>query len=210
MHTDAELFDRWQSGDAVAGENLFSRYVDTLRRFFYLKVAGNHEDLVQETLLACLESRHLFERRSSFRAFLLGVAKFQLYAHYRASKRDQTRIDVDDVIIADMSPLPSVHTANRADERMLLEALQRMPLGLQLLLELWYWEEMTAPELATVFDIPTDTVYSRMRRARELLALNYKRLHDSAPSPGSDETSLDGWARAVRARLGTLAPRALR
>ena len=198
---DIELLERWRAGDTVAGDTLFQRHVETLYRFFCTKVSGSVDDLVQQTLLACLEGHESFAQRSSFRAFLLGVARFQLYSYYRSNKRDQARFEFDTVTAFDLEPSPSTHAAENSEQRLLLEALRRLPLNLQIALELSYWEDMTAPELAAVLDIPTDTVYSRLRRAREILAVNLKRLGGSPQKLHPTETDLASWAASLREDL---------
>ncbi|MEZ4372915.1 MAG: sigma-70 family RNA polymerase sigma factor [Polyangiaceae bacterium] len=47
----------------------------------------------------------------------------------------------------------------------LVEALQRLPLDLQMAIELYYWEELSVAELAEALEIPAGTVKSRLHRA---------------------------------------------
>ena len=55
--------------------------------------------------------------------------------------------------------------ARRAEQRVLVMALQRIPVELQILLELFYWEGLSIAELAEVVEIPVGTVKTRMRLA---------------------------------------------
>jgi len=55
--SDAELLERWRSGDRDSGEALFERYYDTVERFFLNKIGDAISDLVQETFIRCVESR---------------------------------------------------------------------------------------------------------------------------------------------------------
>jgi RNA polymerase sigma-70 factor (ECF subfamily) len=200
---DVDLLEKWRAGDIDAGDELFRRHIEMLYRFFCTKISGGVDDLVQQTLIACLENHHSFEQRSSFRAFLLGVARFQLYSHYRNIKRDNARLEFDTVTILDLDPSPSMHAAESAEHRLLLEALRRLPVNLQIALELSYWEDMSAPELAEALGVPTDTVYSRLRRARELLARQLKRLSGRALAP--TENNLETWAVSLREQLARTA-----
>lgn len=200
---DNELLQKWRAGDAESGNLLFKRHVETLHRFFCTKVSGDVDDLVQQTLTACLNHQENFQQRSSFRAFLLGVARFQLYSYYRNSRRDRSRLEFDTVTAFDLSPSPSTLAAERHDQRLLLEALRQLPLNLQIALELSYWEDMSGPELADALGIPTDTVYSRLRRARELLERNLKRLDIGHEAPDPTESDLETWAASMRTQLAT-------
>ena len=49
------------------------------------------------------------------------------------------------------------------------DALRHLPLDLQVVVELHYWEEHSTAQIATVLEVPQGTVKSRLRRARALL-----------------------------------------
>ena len=163
---DLELLSRWREGDVDAGQQLFGRYLETLNRFFQNKVSGGVQDLIQQTMLACLENEKNFQQRSSFRSYLLGVARNLLFEHYRRNKAANARFEANTVTVHDLGMSPSSQMVQRGEERMLLEALRQLPINLQIALELAYWEQLTGPELAEILEIPLDTVYSRMRRAK--------------------------------------------
>jgi len=73
----------------------------------------------------------------------------------------------------------------RAQQRQLVQALQRLPVELQIALELYYWEELSIDEIAAAVEIPSGTVKSRLYRGRTLL----REMIDNAP-PDSGLTSV--------------------
>lgn len=166
---DLILLERWRGGDSRANSELLGRHYKSLHRFFANKVSSDIDDLVQQTMLALLASRERFEQRSSFRAYLLSIARFQLYDYYRRCRRVREVIEYDTVTAFDLSPSPSLQVAQRKEHALLLEALRRIPVNLQIALELHYWEDMSGPEVAEVLGVPVDTAYSRLRKARELV-----------------------------------------
>jgi RNA polymerase sigma factor (sigma-70 family) len=204
MESDEALLEAWQRGDRKAGHELFERHFESVRRFFVNKVGRDLEDLVQRTFLGCLEASERFAGRSSFRGFLFGVATNVLREHYRAQLRAAKHDKLDDLSVADMNPGPSTALARKREQRLILEALRRIPLGAQIMLELYYWERMSGPQLAEVFGIPENTARSRVRRAKELLAKTIGRLAKSRALLESTTTNLDSWAASLRARVGTL------
>lgn len=123
---------------------------------------------MQQTFVACVEARDAFRGESSFRAYLFGLARLQLYTYYRANSRRQS-LDFTTASAQDLGMSPTGLCAQREEAQLLTLALQRVPLEQQITLELTFWEGLTAPEIATVLDIPEDTVYSRLRRAKERL-----------------------------------------
>jgi RNA polymerase sigma factor (sigma-70 family) len=195
---DTELLEQWRGGDELAGTQLLKRYYDVLFRFFANKVDSEADDLVQVTMMAVLSGRDRFEMRSTFRAYLLSIARFQLYEHYRKRRRRDAVLEYDSVSAFDLSPSPSMHVAARAEQQLLLEALRRMPVNFQVALELHYWEDLSGPELAEVLNVPVDTAYSRLRKARELLKKKMKVVAAGLDLARPDDDTLDEEGRALR------------
>jgi RNA polymerase sigma-70 factor (ECF subfamily) len=166
---DLELLEQWRAGDQKAGEGLLKAYFPILYRFFANKVSSDVDDLVQQTLIALSGNRDKFEARSSFRAYLLSIARFQLYNYVRHRARANAKFEFDTVTAFDLSPSPSTLAVAHAQQQLLLEALRRIPLNFQIALELHYWEDLTGPELAEALGVPLDTAYSRVKKARELV-----------------------------------------
>lgn len=188
---DLALLDRWSGGDEASGKLLLKRYFDVLYRFFANKISSDADDLVQQTMMALLAARDRFEARSTFRAYLLSIARFQLYEHLRRRKRATAMFEYDTVTAFDLDPSPSTRAAEKRDHELLLGALRRIPLNFQIALELHYWEDLSGPELAQVLGVPVDTAYSRVRKARELVRRQLKILsaipgRSSSPPPLSN------------------------
>ena len=197
MDDDAELLARWRAGDAEAGNALFERHFDAIYGFFARKLNGDVSDLVQQTFAALTEGRDRFEGNASVRTYLFAIARHQLYAHYRQRRRDQNlRFDVTS--LHDLEPTPSAAARKKSDDRLLLEALRRIPLDLQIAVELCYWEGLSGPEMARVLEVPEGTVRSRLRRALEMLREEAQRVGAGDVRLASTLTDLDRWARAVQ------------
>lgn len=93
--------------------------------------------------------------------------------------------------------------SDQTEKRLLLEGLRRIAVDDQILIELYYWEKLTGPELADVLDLGEPAVRSRLHRAKKRLA---DALRTIAESPGLLQSTLDdieAWAR----RAGELADR---
>jgi RNA polymerase sigma factor (sigma-70 family) len=167
IETDAELLERWRAGCRDAGSALIERYFDVLHRFFRSKVNGEIGDLVQQTFLACMEARNRYDGQSSFKAYLLGIARNQLFTHYGRQRKHPVATEATSV--RDLATSPSGVLARRQDEELLTEALRRVPLEAQVVLELAFWEGLDGNELARVLEVPLNTAYSRLRRAKAAL-----------------------------------------
>lgn len=164
---DAELLRAWCAGDEDAGDRLLRNVFPRLYRFLFNKIGDDTQEVIQETLLACVERRDLLRECVNFESYLLRMARNKLYDFLR--KRGRSREEPH-------GELPSVHDlktsvasliGREAREIRVLSTLRRLPVDLQVVLELHYWSELTTREIADVVDIPTGTVKSRLRRARE-------------------------------------------
>ncbi len=196
--TDLDLLDAWRGGDARAGNLLFRRHFAALARFFRNKVDVGVEDLIQGTFLACIEGRDRFREASSFRTYLFAIARNLLYGYYR---RQHRAVDFVQTSVIDLGASPSGPLGRREETAALLRALRSIPLEFQVVLELAYWEDMKAPEIAEILEIPANTVRGRLSRARAALR---QALAAAALSPAllrSTLADLDGWAATLRAEL---------
>lgn len=199
--TDIELLDAWAAGDQTSGSELLKRHFDPLYRFFCNKLEKDADDLIQNTMLSCVRSRDRFRREGTFRAFLFAVARNELLHHLRSRRRDRLVLDPDVSSVVDCGESPTSMLAAKSEQKLLLLALRRLPINVQTLLELHYWEDLSTRELGEVLELPHGTVKSRLRRARALLQ---ERVTELAESPAALQSTLDNlehWARSVRGEL---------
>lgn len=201
--TDAELLRAWRSSDNDAGNELVRRHFMSVYRFFVNKVGTPDEvdELLQRTFLACVEGRDRVRDDSSLKGYVLGIARNQMLMYVRRRQRDRRMGGGNDVSVAELSGSPSQVIAGREEEKLLLLALREIPLDLQTVVELYYWEELSVAQMAEVLDIPPGTVKSRLFRARDALR---QRLEAMDIPDAIRKTTVDGfehWARSLRAVL---------
>jgi len=195
---DAQLLQAWRAGDQQAGDRLLRRHFQSLYRFFRNKVDGGVEDLIQKTLLTCVERRDKVREAASFRAYMFAVARNELYRQLETFRRDRQTKDISDISVEDLTASPGTIVAKRREQKLLLRALRTIPLALQIVLELHYWEKLSTAELAQIFEAPQGTIKSRLRRAREALTRRISELGTSADIVASTVDNLDRWAQEVR------------
>ena len=202
--SDTELLDRWRGGDARAGEKLATRYFMPIRAYFLNKAPAAHEDLVQEVFVRLSSKRDSYAGRSSFRVFLFGVARMVLLEYLRA-KQKAARFDPMEHSVADtqggrMSSL----MARGESHRLLLDALRELPLADQEILELYYWQKLTAREIAEVQGLPEPTIRSRVRAALKRAGKSFDELRAAPSNDAVGDEALEGWLGELRRELGGL------
>jgi len=182
----------WRQGDKAAGQALVERHYDSVLRFFRTKAGPDADDLVQQTFLRSVESADRIRTETSVRSFLFGVARNVLFEHIRAKVRDgRADPDFGASSIVDLDPKASTLLLKRSEERALVDALQRVPVELQIVLELYYWEELSVDEIAAAVGVPAGTVKSRLHRGRELLRASIE--NPPVPTSPSDRASIARW-----------------
>ncbi len=172
--SDQLLFDRWQAGERQAGEELCARHQPVLEGFFGRRAPRNARDLVQETWFQCLKSHENYRGEASFRTFLFAVAHHVLCRHLRQTGRDEADFALSELPMSQPSPLSLLQS--RYELGLLAEALRELPDEHQLVLELAYDQQLDSRAIGELLQMPSATVRTRLRRARELLREGVERL----------------------------------
>lgn len=167
--TDLDLLEAWKAGRRDAGNELIERHFQRVFRFFRRRLPDAADDLTQRTFLGLLEGATV-EVRTTFRAYVLGAARNQLWMELRHRHH---RPDDDDAAISQLVVTtrhsPSRIVARQRERELLDRAMACLPLEQLLVIELHYWEQLTTREIGEVLGIPPGTVKWRLARARERL-----------------------------------------
>jgi RNA polymerase sigma-70 factor (ECF subfamily) len=163
---DTTLLQQWRSGDRAAADQLLRRYTPLLRSYFARRVARNVDELVQRTLLACIQSIERFEGRSSFKSYLLGIAQNQFFMSLRTEMPHGATAAV---LCTPPEDTPSQLLAVKQQERILLGALLHLNDEFRTVLEMFYWENQSVEAIAEQMQTAPGTVKSRLARGRAML-----------------------------------------
>ncbi len=110
--TDAELIRASQAGSKAAMGALYRRYLPSVWRYVYARLAGNIpvvEDVVSETFLAAVRAVREFDpKRGSVGAWIMGIARHKLVDHQRRTTQQTSST------VAALCARPSPHEADPA------------------------------------------------------------------------------------------------
>jgi RNA polymerase sigma-70 factor (ECF subfamily) len=87
--------------------------------------------------------------------------------HLRTLARGRN-IDPEVETMADLAPGPTTVASNKQEQRRLLEALRRLPVDAQIIVELYYWEELKTDDIAAVMDQVPSTVRGKLSKAHAM------------------------------------------
>jgi RNA polymerase sigma factor (sigma-70 family) len=198
MDPDLELLAAWRRGDQQAAGRILDGYYKLIRRTIATKIPDRDvDDLVQKVILALYEGRERFRADAKLKTYVMRVARNMIADYYRC-RRPTASLDVLGSSAHELGAGPSSLLAQQEQQRLLLEALRSVSLDDQLLLELHYWEKMTGPQLAQVFECAEPTIRSRLRRAKARLRDRLDQLVEQNPELADTTTDLDTWAKQLR------------
>jgi RNA polymerase sigma-70 factor (ECF subfamily) len=128
------------------------------------------DDVVQEVFVVIHARLETVQHAESLRSWVYGVARRTISSLRRAQRtRSTTQAQYEEMVdwLACLPETP-LDVSERNEQQLLLirilSELDEMKREVLVLAEL---EEFTAPEIAAVLDIPVNTVYSRLRVARQ-------------------------------------------
>lgn len=113
----------------------------------------------------------------SEQAFLVGTAVRVASDHRRARERRREALDDGAIERAHPGPQPDELAEQKRLREILDDVLAAMPIDERAVFVMFELEELSMQEIAAVLEIPTGTVASRLRRAREEFERRVSRLN---------------------------------
>ena len=126
------------------------------------------DDVVQEIFVIVHRRLADFEARSSIKTWLFGIVLRVVRDHRRTLRRKSPPRATDaDNVAADAEHNPLERAAKAEAARVLHAILDELDDEKREVFVLAELEQMTAPEIADALGVPLNTVYSRLRSARQ-------------------------------------------
>jgi RNA polymerase sigma-70 factor (ECF subfamily) len=170
--SDEALLSACGTGDTAALGELYERFHPVVYRVLSRLVGARCaelDDLVQATFIEVLRAAAQFQRRSSVRSYILGIASNIARHHHRSQGRRQ-RMEV-----SLPSPLPSSGPEQVAAQRELMArllcALDGLPHDLRVAFVMCDLEEVAGVDVARALGVREGTLWRRLHEARKALRL---------------------------------------
>jgi len=165
---------RVQLGDMEAYQEivrLFQRKVGRVVGIYH-RDREDAMEVVQDTFLKVFTSRHTWERRTSFSAWLYRVAINASIDRYRRDERSRAT-SIEDLVEAQITesatgskPENPIDRLEARDRRKLIErAISRLPARQREVVSLRYFGELQLEEIAVALQCPLGTVKSNLHKA---------------------------------------------
>jgi RNA polymerase sigma-70 factor (ECF subfamily) len=152
----------------------------SLRRFGL--AAADADDATQRVfVVASRKLAHIVAGKE--RAFLLGTA-YRVLREIRRHAARHPESPADAMDTPDLAPTPEEFADQLRARALLDRVLDEIPTEARTVFVLFELEEMSAPEIATILELPLGTVASRLRRGRELFRAAAARVRARAAFEG--------------------------
>ena len=168
---DGYLISKCLAGEPEAFGLLVDKYKPAIYGFAYAKLRDfqDAEELAQDVFLRAYQKLHALKRWDSFSAWLYAIAsnlcKKQLQS--RARRLDCEYIEDQEASALRALSLEAYH--RQQEHETLHEAMAELPEVYREVLSLYYLSGMSRREIARFLGTTTDTIKSRLRRARAKL-----------------------------------------
>ena len=133
------------------------------------------EDLLHDVFVVVFRRLHEYDAARPIRPWLFGIA-FRVASDYRRSSRQTREVLEPAREIVDATPGADERLAQARDREIVVSALGSLDPDRRAVFVMHDLDGHSAPDIAAALSIPTNTVYSRLRVAREEFSAAVRRL----------------------------------
>ena len=158
-------------------EDLIDQYSEELLRlaFTYVKNRQAAEDVVQDVFLRAYEKRDDFKGLSSYKTYLYRMTINRCYDYLRSWSFKNIQISNKIVLIFHGDNSTETLAITKNEKFMLGKEILTLALKYREVLILYYYKDLNVDEIATILNCSTNTVKTRLKRAREKLKVKLEK-----------------------------------
>lgn len=162
-------------------EELLQENIVPLERYVKFKIGDLYdaEDIIQEVCLAATAKFESLKNRSSFKAWLIGIASNKCKDYYRRKAKDM------EIPIEDLSEA-ALHKGRLGltEQNIVRDTLDLLGSKEQQILYLYFFKQLSQDDIAKQLSVPIGTVKSRLHYAKE----KFKQHYPYHPKPKGEST----------------------
>ena len=176
--TDEELVRRAQQGERRAFDELIVRH-QPIALALAIRIVGDRErgqELTQEAILHAYLSLDNIRKPNSFRAWLCGIVVNLCKNHLRRPRVQTLSLETlsggrsfDSLPLSDRAPQPHEVAETRETHRLILAAVAQLSPANRDAVLLYYFEQMSVREIASLLHISVPAVKGRLHKSRRKL-----------------------------------------
>ena len=172
--SDDDLMRLFGEGDASAFDALFDRHYVAVYNFAVAMLgASEAEEALQETFLAIAQNVGKYAASGQFRSWLMRIVRNRCLNRLQARQARRALFGGGSIELVEPAsvdpPPPRIAEANEQAQA-IYEAVAQLPDRLREAICLFAFQQMSYREIASVLDMPLNTVKTLIHRARAELA----------------------------------------
>jgi RNA polymerase sigma factor (sigma-70 family) len=163
---------RFQAGDPAAFERIMTHYEPYVLGLLWRMTAdrAKAEDLCQETFLRVLKGLPRFRKESSLKTWIFRIAHNAATDLFRAAPPEAEPLEACDLPAGSAGGPGPFEAIEGAQLRTRVEAAMKvLPDPPRSILHLFYWDDLSVAEIASVLNLPEGTVKTHLFRGRQTL-----------------------------------------
>ncbi|MBD7907685.1 sigma-70 family RNA polymerase sigma factor [Sporosarcina gallistercoris] len=171
MPRDNKSVPEWKQDEWL--EQLMDQYGNRLTNlaFSYLKDWGRAQEVVQDVFVTCFHRAHQLDEIRSIEAWLYRITINRCKDVLKSSWFK--RVIVGSPLfqfLRSKEYIPHEHTLQNSEDEQLVQCVLALPLTYREVILLYYYEDLTVPEISALLDVNQNTLRTRLKRGREQLA----------------------------------------
>ncbi|MEH7009777.1 sigma-70 family RNA polymerase sigma factor [Neobacillus niacini] len=159
---------------------LMEQYGDMVVRlaFTYVKQKQLAEDISQEVFISCFKNLETFQNKSSYKTWLYRITVNKCKDYFRSwSYRNISYQDLFRSIFPSSGPSVEAKILEGEEKEIIFEHVLALPIKLREVIILHYYEELSVNEISELLGLKSNTIKTRLHRAKKLLQSSLKERH---------------------------------
>ncbi|HFK1528755.1 MULTISPECIES: sigma-70 family RNA polymerase sigma factor [Bacillus cereus group] len=165
-----EAFEIEDKEDLI--DEIMNKYGQEVLQIVYSYVNNKEiaEDLTQDIFVKCYKSLHTYKGNSNLKTWLWRIAINHCKDYLKSWYNKKVIVTEDDFTYMEIQKESVEQTViQNAEDRELASAVMSLPIKYREVIYLFYYEELSIKEVATVIEVKENTIKTRLKKAKELL-----------------------------------------
>ncbi|MDD4663483.1 MAG: RNA polymerase sigma factor [Caldisericia bacterium] len=179
---EIKLINLCKQGDDGAMAELFTFFKEELLRsaFLLLHSQDEAEDIVSNTFILFFKAIHRFDNRYPVRPWLHRILRNEINTFFKKRSRKQESDEEYKISVELFEPNHEEEVFCSEELKYLERALSELKEEERMLLQLYYYDELSVKDISETLSIPEGTVKSRLFSARNKLSEKIKKLMEAS------------------------------
>jgi len=166
-----DAVERMKVGDKQAFDMIYEQYKNMAMRTIYL-IVGNKvdsEDIVQESFIKCYQHIKELKHNEQFKSWFFHILTRTAWAYCKKKSREVPKEDIYDYFSSSVERSAADMMMEKENTTTIMAFIEQLPVKQRVVIVLYYFNEFSTKEIASILGCFEGTVKSRLFTARKSL-----------------------------------------